>query len=111
MFDTLSDRLGEVFRSVRGRGRITEANVQEAMRGIRTALLEADVHIEVVKKFCKDVLQKAIGEEVIKTLRPDQVLVKVVHEESQIRSDVVLRFNNQLATPTPIDIPTAIPAH
>jgi signal recognition particle subunit SRP54 len=81
MFDTLSERFSEIFRSVRGRGRITEANVQEAMRGVRTALLEADVHVQVVKQFCDDVLQKAIGAEVVKTLRPDQVLVKVVHTE------------------------------
>ena len=81
MFEALSERLGDVFRRIQGRGRITEANVQEAMRDVRTALLEADVHVQVVRKFCDDVLQAALGAEVIKTLHPEQVLVKIVHDE------------------------------
>ncbi|MCK4660779.1 MAG: signal recognition particle protein, partial [Phycisphaerae bacterium] len=62
-------------------GRISEANVAEAMRLVRTALLEADVHVDVVKEFCNDVQQKALGEEVIKTLKPDQLMIKIVHDE------------------------------
>jgi signal recognition particle subunit SRP54 len=81
MFDTLSDRLSDVFRKMRGRGRITEDNVREVMREVRTALLEADVHLEVVKSFCKEVAEKAIGAEVVKTLHPEQVMVKIVHDE------------------------------
>ena len=81
MFDTLSERFGDVFHKLRGRGKITEDNVSDAMRGVRTALLEADVHVEVVRKFCDDVHAKALGADVIKTLHPDQVLVKIVHEE------------------------------
>jgi len=81
MFDLLTDKLGDVFRSIRGRGRITEDNVREAMRGIRTALLEADVHIQVVRDFSERCLQKALGAEVIKTLHPEQVIVKIVHDE------------------------------
>ena len=61
MFDLLTDKLGDVFRSMRGRGRITEDNVREAMRGVRTALLEADVHYKVVREFCDDVVEKAVG--------------------------------------------------
>ena len=61
MFDALSERFNNVFRSVRGRGKITEANVREAMREIRTALLEADVHVEVARKFCDDCLEQALG--------------------------------------------------
>lgn len=81
MFDMLSQRLSDVFQSLRGRGRITEENVSEAMRGIRTALLEADVHVDVARSFCELVQQKAIGMEIIRSLQPDQLMVKVVHEE------------------------------
>ncbi len=81
MFEALSDKLGSVFRSLRGRGRISEANVQEAMREIRTALLEADVNVQVARQFCDQCLQQALGMRVIDTLRPEQVIVKVVHDE------------------------------
>jgi signal recognition particle subunit SRP54 len=81
MFEALSDRFGEVFHSIRGRGRITEGNIRDAMRLIRTALLEADVHVQVVREFCDHVAKKAEGAEVLKSLRPDQVLVKIVHDE------------------------------
>jgi signal recognition particle subunit SRP54 len=81
MFDALQDRFSDVFRKIRGRGKISEDNVREVMRDVRTALLEADVHVQVVKAFCDDVTQKAIGAEVIKTLHPDQVMVKIVHDE------------------------------
>ncbi|GMV95888.1 MAG: signal recognition particle protein [Phycisphaerae bacterium] len=81
MFESLTQRFGEVFRKIRGRGRITEDNVAEALREVRTALLEADVHVNVVKKFTDDVMQKALGAQVIKTLHPEQVLIKIVHDE------------------------------
>jgi signal recognition particle subunit SRP54 len=81
MFDALTDRFNDVFRRLRGRGRISEDNIREVMREVRTALLEADVHLEVVKSFCDQVAQKAVGAEVIKTLHPDQVMVKIVHDE------------------------------
>ncbi len=81
MFDALSDRLGDVFRGLRGRGRLSEENVDEVMREIRTALLEADVHLEVARDFCRDVQAKAIGAEVIKTLKPADLMVKIVHDE------------------------------
>jgi len=81
MFDTLTERFGDFFHNIRGRGRITEDNIKEAMRDVRTALLEADVHVKVVRQFCDEVLEQALGSEVIKTLHPDQVLVKIVHDE------------------------------
>jgi signal recognition particle subunit SRP54 len=81
MFDTLSNRLSGIFRGLRGRGKITEENVAEVMREIRTALLEADVHLEVVRTFCDEVQKQAVGAEVIKTLRPADVMVKIVHDE------------------------------
>jgi signal recognition particle subunit SRP54 len=81
MFDALTSKLNDVFRGLRGRGKITESNVEEVMREIRTALLEADVHLDVARKFCDEVQQKAIGAEVIKTLKPADVMVKIVHDE------------------------------
>ena len=81
MFDALTDRLQDVFRGLRGRGRITEENVTEVMREIRTALLEADVNLEVARDFCDKVQQKTIAAGVIKALRPADVMVKIVHDE------------------------------
>ena len=81
MFDSLTAKLNSVFKSLSGRGRITEANVSDAMRDIRKALLEADVNYSVVKSFCKDVAQAALGAEVIKSLHPGQVLIKIVNDE------------------------------
>ncbi|MBP7934196.1 MAG: signal recognition particle protein [Phycisphaerae bacterium] len=81
MFEGLTKRFQGVFHQLRGRGKITEGNVEEAMREVRTALLEADVHVQVVKQFCDSVLQKALGAKVIETLHPDQVMVKIVHDE------------------------------
>ena len=81
MFDALTDKFNSVFRSLSGRGRITEANVTDAMREVRKALLEADVNYQVTKQFCKDVKQAAMGAEVIKSLHPSQVLIKVVNDE------------------------------
>ena len=81
MFESLTEKLNSVFRSLSGRGRITEANVSDAMRDVRKALLEADVNYQVTKQFCKDVTQAAIGAEVIKSLHPSQVLIKTVNDE------------------------------
>jgi len=81
MFDTLSQRLSGIFTGLRGRGKITEDNVTEVMREIRTALLEADVNLDVAREFCTEVQRKAIGAEVIKTLKPGDMMVKIVHDE------------------------------
>src|SRR5210317_891263 len=81
MFDALTDKFNSVFRSLSGRGRITEANVSDALREVRKALLEADVNYQVTKQFCKDVKAAAMGAEVIKSLHPGQVLIKVVSDE------------------------------
>jgi signal recognition particle subunit SRP54 len=81
MFDSLTQRFNNVFRGLRGRGKITEDNVREAMREVRTALLEADVNLAVAKEFCDDIHEKAIGAEVIQTLKPDQLIIKIVHDE------------------------------
>jgi len=81
MFESLTEKFNSVFRSLAGRGRITQANISDAMRDVRKALLEADVSYNVVKQFCKDVTQAAIGAEVIKSLHPGQVMVKIVSDE------------------------------
>ncbi len=81
MLDTLTDKLTGVFRSISGRGRISEENVREAMREVRTALLEADVNFQVVRDFTEAVVQKALGQEVINSLQPGQLMVKIVYDE------------------------------
>jgi len=81
MLDALTDKFSGIFRSLSGRGRISEENVRDAMKDVRTALLEADVALPVVNEFTAKVLEKAIGQEVIKTLHPDQVMVKIVYDE------------------------------
>ncbi len=81
MFESLTEKFNSVFRSLAGRGRITEANVSDAMNQVRKALLEADVSYHVVKKFCKDVTEAALGAEVIKSLHPGQVMIKIVNDE------------------------------
>jgi signal recognition particle subunit SRP54 len=81
MFETLSERLQGVFRSLRGEGRLTEETVEAALREIRMALLEADVNFKVVKAFIDRVRDKAIGEEVLKSLTPDQQVVRIVRDE------------------------------
>src|SRR3954469_23109135 len=81
MFDTLTDKLSNVFRNLSGRGRISEENIRESMREVRTALLEADVNLKVVNEFTEKVVSKAIGQEVIKSLQPGQLMVKIVYDE------------------------------
>src|ERR1041384_3798184 len=81
MFDSLTEKMSGVFRSLAGRGHISEENVREAMREVRTALLEADVNFKVVKDFTDSVIQKAIGQEVIKSLKPGELMVKIVYDE------------------------------
>ena len=81
MFESLTEKFNSVFKSLSGRGRITEANVSDAMRDVRKALLEADVNYNVVKQFCKDVREAALGAEVIKSLHPGQLMIKIVNDE------------------------------
>jgi signal recognition particle subunit SRP54 len=81
MFETLSDRLEGVFKKLRGQGRITESNIEEAVREVRLALLEADVNIKVVKDFIEHVKRKALGQEVLRSLSPEQHLIRFVATE------------------------------
>ena len=81
MFEMLTDRVGKSLRNLSGRGRISESNVREAMDGVRTALLEADVHHEVVDSFCEEVVTEALGREVTKSLKPGEEMIGVVHDK------------------------------
>ena len=80
MFDSLSDRLGGVFDKLRGRGTLSEADVRGAMREVRVALLEADVALPVARSFVDEVTEKAVGAEVLRSVTPGQMVVKIVHD-------------------------------
>lgn len=81
MFNNLSERLTRVLKNLNGRGRLTEENIQETLRDIRMALLEADVALPVVKSFIERIQEKAVGKDVIESLTPGQTLIKLVHDE------------------------------
>ncbi|HEX7249182.1 MAG TPA: signal recognition particle protein [Burkholderiales bacterium] len=81
MLDTLTSRLAQITKRIRGEARLTESNIQEALREVRVALLEADVALPVVKQFIDSVRAKALGEEVVGSLTPGQALIGVVHRE------------------------------
>ncbi|BBB31931.1 signal recognition particle subunit SRP54 [Thermotomaculum hydrothermale] len=81
MFDQLTDKLNNAFRKIKGVARITERNIEEPLREIRMALLEADVNYKIVKQFTESIKQKALGVEVSKALNPGQQFIKIVHDE------------------------------
>ena len=81
IFESLSDRLQETFKKLRGHGKLTEDDVNDAMREVRMALLEADVNFKVVKQFIKTVKERAVGQDILETLTPAQVVIKIVDEE------------------------------
>ena len=81
MFQSLTDRLGKVFDKLTGRGALTEADVTEALREVRVALLEADVALPVVKDFIAQIKERAVGQDVLRSVTPGQMVVKIVHDE------------------------------
>ena len=81
MFEGLQDKLGSVFKKLRGQASLSEANIKDALREVRLALLEADVNYGVVKDFVSRVRERAVGVEVSKALNPGQQVVKIVNEE------------------------------
>ena len=81
MFDTLSEKFANAFKSIQGKGKISESNIEEALKQVRTALLEADVNFKVVKSFIGSVKEKAIGEKVISGVNPDEQFIKIIHDE------------------------------
>ena len=81
MFENLSEKLQKVFRDLRGYGKLTPENIDEALREVRLALLEADVNYRVVKDFIATITERAVGQEVLESLTPGQQVIKIVHQE------------------------------
>lgn len=81
MFDNLSDKLNSVFKKLKGQGKLSEKNIEEGLREVRMALLEADTHYRVVKQLIADIRTRAIGQEVLESLTPAQQVIKIVNEE------------------------------
>ena len=102
MFDTLSDRLGGILDKLKRRGALTEADVGEAMREVRRALIEADVALDVVKSFTDKVRERAVGVEVIKSVTPGQMVVKIVH-------DALVETLGSDAEPIDLNAPAPVP--
>jgi len=80
-FESLSDKLQEVFKKLKGKGRLTEKDVNEALREVKLALLEADVNFKVVKSFINKIKERAVGHDVLESLTPGQQVIKIVNEE------------------------------
>lgn len=100
MFENLTERLTRTFKNLSGQGRLTEDNMQQALREVRLSLLEADVALPVIKDFIEHVKQKALGQEVMTSLKPDQALVKIVHDELvHIMGDARVELNFKTQPP------------
>ena len=100
MFDHLTKRLGSVFEKLKGRGALTEADVTEALREVRVALLEADVALATVKYFIEDVKKEAIGTDVLKSITPGQMIIKIVHDHLlKLLGEEVVPLDFQAAPP------------
>ena len=80
-FESLTDKFSAIFKKIRGQSRLTEKNMDDMLKEVRIALLEADVNFKVVKEFTENIKQKAIGEQVYLKLNPSQMVVKIVHDE------------------------------
>ena len=80
-FENLSERLGKAFKNITGKGKLTEKNMNDMLREVRMSLLEADVNYGVVKDFISRIKEKAMGQEVLTSLNPGQMVVKIVHDE------------------------------
>ncbi len=100
MFENLSDRLEGAFKKLRGHSKLTEENMAEAMREVRSALLEADVNFSVAKEFVATVTEKAKGGEVHKSLSPGQQVIKIVHDE-------LVQLLGEVQTPIALDAGSA----
>ena len=100
-FESLSDKLSNIFKKIRGQARLTEKNMEDMLKEIRVALLEADVNYKVVKEFTNNVREKAIGQDVLDKLNPSQMLVKIVHDELIVllgSDDSELHYQNNRPT-------------
>jgi len=102
MFENLTEKLESIFKKLKGKGRLDEENIKEALKEIRMALLEADVNFKVVKDFIEDVRTRAIGQEVIESITPGQQVVKIVHDrliELMGGGSSQIRFGNRFPSP------------
>ena len=100
-FEGLTEKLSAAFKKLRGKGRLTEADVKEAMREIRVALLEADVNFKIVKQFVATVTERAVGSDVLESLTPAQMIVKIVNEElTALMGSEAAKLNISSAPPT-----------
>ncbi|MGD0274585.1 MAG: signal recognition particle receptor subunit alpha, partial [Syntrophales bacterium] len=102
MFENLTEKLDGIFKKLRNRGRLDESNIQEALKEIRMALLEADVNFRVVKDFTDDVRKRAVGQEVLGSLSPGQQVVKIVHDrlvELMGGTSSQLKYGNRFPAP------------
>ena len=102
-FDSLSEKLQNVFRNLRNKGRLTEDDVKSAMREVKMALLEADVNFKVVKTFISSVQERAVGQDVLKSLTPGQMVIKIVNEEltrlmGEETTEITLQPGNEITT-------------
>ncbi len=103
MFERLSDKLDAAFKKLKGRGKLTEKNIEEGLKEIRMALLEADVHYRVAKRFMADVKERALGQEVLTSLTPGQQVVKIVNEElTELMGSQQAELN--LSGPSPVSL-------
>ena len=87
MFENLSERLDRSFKLLKGEGKITEINVAETLKDVRKALLDADVNYKVAKSFTDTVKEKALGQNVLTSVKPSQLMVKIVHDEYNYQLD------------------------
>lgn len=100
-FDNLADKLQNIFKNLRGKGRLTESDVKAALKEVRMALLEADVNFKVVKQFVKSVEERAIGQDVMQSLTPGQMVIKIVNEEmislmGSEKTDIALKSGSEI---------------
>ena len=95
-FDSLADKLSAAFKRLRSKGKLSESDVKEAMREVRLALLEADVNYKVAKEFTNKITERAVGSEVMESLTPAQMVIKIVNEEL---TQLMGGSNERLASP------------
>ena len=81
MFESLSEKLDRAFKTLKGEGRITEVNVAETLKEVRKALIEADVNFKIAKEFTDKVKEKALGMNVLRSVKPSEMLIKITHDE------------------------------
>ena len=103
MFDTLSEKFAGAFKHIQGKSKISESNIEDALKDVRTALLEADVNFKVVKSFINEVKEKALGEKVLKGVDPSEQFIKIMHDElAKIMGDANEEMNLERPGPVPI---------